>query len=130
MKTAGIILIIFSGTGLGLCKSMELGCRVRILENLFRILLLLKGEIRCTGSISGGCIFGYCCENVRRIQGISGRSSRKSGKKTGDHVWNYFLPLRQERSSHEQAFFRRTAVFFVSWRKAWISGPGNAGGTA
>ncbi len=50
MKTAGIILIIFSGTGLGLCKSMELGCRVRILENLFRILLLLKGEIRCTGA--------------------------------------------------------------------------------
>ena len=32
MKTAGIILILFSGTGLGLCKSMELTARLKILE--------------------------------------------------------------------------------------------------
>ena len=30
MKTAGIILILFSGTGLGLCKSMELTARLKI----------------------------------------------------------------------------------------------------
>ena len=34
MKTAGIILILFSGTGLGLCKSMELTARLKILEKL------------------------------------------------------------------------------------------------
>ena len=50
MKTAGIILILFSGTGLGLCKSMELTARLRILEELVQLLLLLKGEIRCTGA--------------------------------------------------------------------------------
>ena len=49
MKTAGIILILFSGTGLGLCKSMELDTRLKILETLVQLLLLLKGEIRCTG---------------------------------------------------------------------------------
>ena len=49
MKTAGIILILFSGTGLGLCKSMELTARLKILEKLAQLLLLLKGEIRCTG---------------------------------------------------------------------------------
>ena len=50
MKTTGIILIIFSGTGLGLCKSMELSGRLKILERLAQLLLLLKGEIRCTGA--------------------------------------------------------------------------------
>ena len=50
MKTAGIILIIFSGTGLGLCKSMELAGRLKILERLAQLLMLLKGEIRCTGA--------------------------------------------------------------------------------
>ena len=50
MKTAGIILILFSGTGLGLCKSMELTARLKILEKLAQLLLLLKGEIRCTGA--------------------------------------------------------------------------------
>ena len=43
MKTAGIILILFSGTGLGLCKSMELTARLKILEKLAQLLLLLKG---------------------------------------------------------------------------------------
>ena len=42
MKTAGIILILFSGTGLGLCKSMELTARLKILEKLAQLLLLLK----------------------------------------------------------------------------------------
>ena len=50
MKTAGIMLILFSGTGLGLCKSMELTARLKILERLIQLLLLLKGEIRCTGA--------------------------------------------------------------------------------
>ena len=50
LKTAGIILILFSGTGLGLCKSMELTARLKILEKLAQLLLLLKGEIRCTGA--------------------------------------------------------------------------------
>ena len=40
MKTAGIILILFSGTGLGLCKSMELTARLKILEKLAQLLLL------------------------------------------------------------------------------------------
>lgn len=40
----------FSGTGLGLCKSMELTTRLKILEKLAQLLLLLKGEIRCTGA--------------------------------------------------------------------------------
>ena len=43
MKTAGIILILFSGTGLGLCKSMELTARLKILEKLAQLLLLLTG---------------------------------------------------------------------------------------
>jgi len=50
LKTAGIILILFSGAGLGLCKSMEVTARLKILEKLVQILLLLKGEIRCTGA--------------------------------------------------------------------------------
>lgn len=44
------LLILFSRTGLGLCKSMELTARLKILEKLAQLLLLLKGEIRCTGA--------------------------------------------------------------------------------
>lgn len=50
MKIAGIILIIFSGAGIGLSKSRELRERIRLLEKLEQMLLLLKGEIRCTGA--------------------------------------------------------------------------------
>lgn len=50
MKIAGIILIIFSGAGIGFERSRELRERIRILEKLAQMLLLLKGEIRCTGA--------------------------------------------------------------------------------
>lgn len=46
LKTAGIILILFAGTGLGLGKSLELTRRERALKELYRMTLLLKGEIR------------------------------------------------------------------------------------
>lgn len=46
LKTAGIFLIIFAGTGLGFCKSMELTRRERALKEILRMVILLKGEIR------------------------------------------------------------------------------------
>ena len=49
MKIAGIILIVFSGAGLGICKSLELSRREKILEQLEKMILLLKNQIRCTG---------------------------------------------------------------------------------
>lgn len=49
MKIAGIILIVFSGAGLGICKSLELSRREKILEQLGKMILLLKNQIRCTG---------------------------------------------------------------------------------
>lgn len=55
MKTAGIILILFSGTGLGLCKSMELTARLKILEKLAQLLLLLKGKSAAQGDV-GRCL--------------------------------------------------------------------------
>lgn len=49
MKIAGIILIVFSGAGLGICKSLEISRREKILEQLGKMILLLKNQIRCTG---------------------------------------------------------------------------------
>ena len=49
MKIAGIILIVFSGAGLGICKSLELSRREKILEQLGKMIMLLKNQIRCTG---------------------------------------------------------------------------------
>jgi len=49
LKIAGIILIVFSGAGLGICKSLELSRREKILEQLGKMILLLKNQIRCTG---------------------------------------------------------------------------------
>ena len=50
LKLTGIFLIMLSTMGIGLCKSLELTEKMKILENLIRILSLLKGEIRCTGA--------------------------------------------------------------------------------
>ena len=50
LKLTGIFLIILSAMGMGLCKSLELTEKMKILESLIRILSLLKGEIRCTGA--------------------------------------------------------------------------------
>ena len=49
MKIAGIILIVFSGAGLGNWKSLELSRKEKILEQLGKMILLLKNQIRCTG---------------------------------------------------------------------------------
>lgn len=46
LKAAGICLIIFAGTGLGLCKSLELTRREQALREILRMVILLKGEIR------------------------------------------------------------------------------------
>lgn len=50
LKLTGIFLIILAGMGIGFCKSLELTEKIKILENLTRLLSLLKGEIRCTGA--------------------------------------------------------------------------------
>lgn len=50
MKTAGILVILFSGAGIGMSKSRELTRQVKILEALLQLLMFLKGEIRCTGA--------------------------------------------------------------------------------
>lgn len=84
MKTAGIILILFSGTGLGLCKSMELTARLKILEKLAQLLLLLKGEIRCTGATLEDAFLDAAAK-ARRVQAFSQRNCRMASAA----VWNY-----------------------------------------
>lgn len=85
MKTAGIILILFSGTGLGLCKSMELTARLKILEKLAQLLLLLKGEIRCTGATLEDAFLDVGSKNARRVQAFSQRNCRMASAA----AWNY-----------------------------------------
>ena len=85
MKTAGIILILFSGTGLGLCKSMELTARLKILEKLAQLLLLLKGEIRCTGATLEDAFLDAAAKNARRVQAFSQRNCRMASAA----AWNY-----------------------------------------
>lgn len=46
VKGAGLLLILVSGTGLGLCKCKELVKQEQSLEILLRMVILLKGEIR------------------------------------------------------------------------------------
>ena len=45
LKAAGICLIIFAGTGLGFCKSLEVTRREKALEEILHMVILLKGEI-------------------------------------------------------------------------------------
>lgn len=47
LRTVGLALILISGAGLGFCKSCELTQREKALGNLLRLVILLKGEIRC-----------------------------------------------------------------------------------
>lgn len=47
LRIYGLILIMISGAGLGLAKSRELSARLEAKEMLLRMVILLKGEIRC-----------------------------------------------------------------------------------
>ncbi len=46
LKLAGICLILLSGAGLGFGQSYVLGCREKNLEQILRMTMLLRGEIR------------------------------------------------------------------------------------
>lgn len=50
LKLIGAVLIILASVGIGYSKSRELTLRERNLEEFFRILVYLKGEIRCGNS--------------------------------------------------------------------------------
>ena len=45
LKTAGMILILTAGAGLGFCRSYELSCREKSLEEILLMIRWLKGEI-------------------------------------------------------------------------------------
>lgn len=47
LKIIGMILMVSAGIGYGYEKSMELTRREKTLETLHRMIILLKGEIRC-----------------------------------------------------------------------------------
>ena len=74
----------FSGTGLGLCKSMELTARLKILEKLAQLLLLLKGESAAQGR-RWKMPFLMLQQNARRVQAFSQRNCRMASAA----AWNY-----------------------------------------
>lgn len=51
IKTLGVIIILYAGTGMGISESRRIQERVMLLENMIRMLSLLKEEIRF-GNIS------------------------------------------------------------------------------
>lgn len=50
LKAAGLIMIIAAGIGLGFGKSCELAGHLASLQMLRKLVVLLEGEIRCTGA--------------------------------------------------------------------------------
>ena len=111
MKTAGIILILFSGTGLGLCKSMELTARLKILEKLVQLLLLLKGEIRCTGATLEDAFFDVAAKmpgEYRRFMEETARLLQKRPGRTFDTIFRECavreLPLQKLSAEERESF--------------------------
>lgn len=72
LKAAGLVLIIIAGTGIGFSKSLELTYRERALGTILRMVICLKGEIRC-GNAS---LHDAFCGAARKLPGVYGEFLR------------------------------------------------------
>lgn len=83
VKIAGAVLVVMSASGLGLCEAQKWKNRLRLMENLRRMIILLKGEIlyanatleeafASVGQRGGGELGIFFKEVARRIGEQSG----------------------------------------------------------
>ena len=137
MKTAGIILILFSGTGLGLCKSMELTARLKILEKLAQLLLLLKGEIRCTGATLEDAFLDAAAKMPGEyrlfLKETAGWLQQRPGI-TFDEIFRgmrecavRLLPFTNFQRKSGKAFWRRSFLWVKNWDIWTFWGNGSCG---
>lgn len=110
-KTAGILLILVSATGIGMHFCLEMTKRKQILETLMRMVLLIKGELRY-GNASLHDVFS---DSSRRMTGeyadflktVSVRMQDSSGKSFGkifDECAKEKLPLSVLTADEREAF--------------------------
>ena len=88
LKSAGILLILLSGAGLGYSKSRELTFREKNLRIFLQMLTFLKGEIRC-GNLSLPEAFRETAGKLPEMYGellreIAGRLKQSPGQPLGD----------------------------------------------
>lgn len=96
MKIAGIVLIIFSGAGLGICKSLELSRREKILEQLGKMILLLKNQIRCTGDTIPDALLEVAGKMTGEYREFLLSASRAAQKRNGNTFGEIFKDCARE----------------------------------
>lgn len=78
LKIYGLILIIVSGAGMGFAGSRELSAGLKAREMLLRMVILLKGEIRCGNASLSDAMAGAAA----KLPGAYGRFLRKTAQET------------------------------------------------
>ena len=109
LKSAGILLILLSGAGLGYSKSRELTFREKNLRIFLQMLTFLKGEIRC-GNLSLPEAFR---ETAGKLPEMYGELLRE-------------IAGRLKNTEGTSAFQRRAGTDQLAGRQAGLSGQGNA----
>lgn len=95
-KSVGVLLIVFSCAGLGFGQSLRLTGRLRTLEMLMRMTLLLKGEIRF-GNASLGDAFK---EAGGKLKGPYGTFFREVSKELSSRGFRSFETVYRECAVH------------------------------
>lgn len=130
MKIAGIILIVFSGAGLGICKSLELSRREKILEQLGKMILLLKNQIRCTGDTIPDALLEVAGKMSGEYREFLLSTSGAVQKRNGNTFGEIFKDCARELLPLSKVSEEERGCFLSIGERLGYLDPGNAGGTA
>lgn len=112
LRIYGLILIVVSGAGLGFAKSRELSAGLKAKEMLLRMVILLKGEIRCRNAPLSDAMAGAAA----KLPGVYGTFLRKTAQETEERRGQnfgmifrknaelYLKELRLRKEEQEQLF--------------------------
>ena len=116
-RIVGCILVVAAGAGLGVSESMRVSERIYTLEMLLRMVICLKGEIRCGNASLPDAFYGA----AGRMNGkyreflITAADRMKAGKGMCGKFPEKKLPYPWGKGR-----------FFFCRRISWIHGSGNA----
>lgn len=125
LKMAGLLLIVFAGTGLGFQKCLELSRREKALTEISRMVLFLKGEIRYGNASLHDALLGA----AKKMPGEYGAFLRDTAcmmEKERGKTFGEIFRMCAKAHMGELGLSGEEKKLFFPGRTPGISGPGHA----
>lgn len=125
-RIVGCILVVAAGAGLGVSESIRVSERIYTLEMLLRMVICLKGEIRCGNASLPDAFYGA----AGRMNGkyreflITAADRMKAGK--GEKLSQICRECAENSLEKKLPYPWGKGRFFFCRRISWIYGSGNA----